>query len=169
MARKSTPVTITEEGRDLGKTFLVTEMPPRQAEKWAARVLFAIAKSGGDDRDAEQVAATGMAGLAAVGIRSLTRMDFNDAEPLLDEMLTCVAFVPDPSKIDQFTHKPLVRPVDWDSDVEELSTIVRLRSEVIEVHTGFSPAAFLSSLGAATKTALNGAAPGTSPPVSPQS
>lgn len=163
MARKTQIVVMTSDDRDKGKTFLIAEMPPRQAEKWAARVLFAIAKSGGDDRDAEEVASGGMAGLAAVGLRSLTRVDFAEAEPLLDEMLSCVQFIPDPSKIDQFTGKPLARPVDWENDVEEVATIVQLRSEVVEVHTGFSVAAFLSRLGMAAKAKLNSPDTETSP------
>ena len=156
MARKTKIVTIGEEGRDKGKHFLITEMPPRQSEKWAARVLFAIAKSGGDDREAEEVANAGMAGLAAVGLRSITRLDFADAEPLLDEMLTCVSYVGDLNRIDQGTGKPLARDILAD-DIEEVATLLTLRSEVIEIHTGFSPAAFLSKLGTAAKAKLAGA------------
>ncbi len=163
MARTSKVVTITT-GRDAGKHFRITEMPPRQAEKWATRALFAIAKNGGaDERDAEEIASAGMAGLATVGLRSLTRMDFDDAEPLLDEMLSCIVLVPDPSKIVQETGAPFVRPVDWDNDIEDVATLLFLRSEVVEVHTGFSPAAVLSTLGAAAKAKLNGAVIGTSP------
>lgn len=162
MARRTKIVTVDAEGRDKGKTFLVTEMAPRKAEKWAARVLFAIAKGGGDDREAEEVAAGGMAGLAAVGLRSFTRVDFDDAEPLLDEMMECVSFIPDKSKLDQTTGEPFKRGLVED-DIEEVSTILALRSEVIEIHTGFSPAAFLSSLGAAAKAKLNSSTTGTSP------
>lgn len=162
MARRTKVVTIDAEGRDRGKSFLITEMAPRKAEKWAARVLFAIAKGGGDDREAEEVAASGMAGLAAVGLRSLTRVDFPDAEPLLDEMLECVAFVPDKTRLDQTTGQPYFRAMIED-DVEEVSTLLALRSEVIEIHLGFSPAAFLSTLGAAAKAKLNSFDTPTSP------
>lgn len=165
MARKTNLVTITEEGRDKGRHYLVTEMPPRQSEKWASRVLFAIAKSGGDNREAEEVAKSGMAGLAAVGLRSLTRMDFSDAEPLMDEMLSCVQFVGDPNRVDQATGKAYARPLAED-DIEEVATLLALRSEVIQLHTGFSPADFLSKWGAAMKAKLSGANIETSPPPS---
>lgn len=159
MARKTREVTITAAGRDQGKTFFITEMPPRPAEKWATRLLLAVARGNGEDpRSAAQVAGQGVVGLLTIGIRSLTTVDFLDAEPLLDEMLSCVMFVPDTSRIDQTTQRPLIRPVDWDDDVEEVTTIATLRSEVIEVHTGFSPAAFLSTLGKTAKVKL------TSPP-----
>ena len=160
MARKTKEVPITTAGRDQGKTFFITEMPPRQAERWATRLLLAVAKANGEDaRSAEEIAGQGVAGLLTVGIRSLTGVAMADAEPLLDEMLSCVMFIPDPAKIDQTTMRPLVRPVDWDNDVEEVATIAALRSEVIEVHTGFSPAGFLSTLGKTAKAKL------TSPPI----
>jgi hypothetical protein len=153
MARAEKLVTIKVEGRDTGKTYLITEMPPRVGEKWAARALFALGKAGHGEMPEgyrEELERAGMAGIAAIGVRALTSMDFADAEPLLDEMLTCVTFVPDPGKIDQTTMKPIARTL-IESDIEEISTILTLRSEVLEVHTGFSIAAFLSRIGAAAK------------------
>lgn len=157
MARAEKLVTVDTENRDKGKTFLITEMPPRQGEKWAARALFAIGRAGQADmpddlRDDLQRA--GMAGIAAIGLRALTAVRFEDAEPLLDEMLQCVTFVPDPAKLDQVSLKPIARGL-IESDIEEISTILFLRSEVLEVHTGFSFAAFLSTLGEAAKERLN--------------
>ena len=46
MARKTKRVTITAEGRDKGKTFLITELPADQAERWAIRALLALIQSG---------------------------------------------------------------------------------------------------------------------------
>jgi len=156
MARKTKLVTIAaNDSRDRGKTFWITEMPPRQAEKWATRALLAVSRSGRDmGGDAADLASSGMAGLAALGFQAFARMDFDDAEPLLDEMLSCVSFVPDPTKIDQATQRPLMFPLGPD-DIEDVQTLLTLRSEVIEVHTGFSPAAFLSTLGTAAKAKLN--------------
>ncbi len=159
MARRTKIVTIDAEGRDRGKNFLVSEMAPRKAEKWAARLLFAVARSqGADDRDAMEVAAGGMAGVAAVGIQSVTRLDFEDAEPLLDEMMECVAFIPDVSRLDQATGRPYVRAL-MEDDIEEIATLLALRSEVIEIHTGFSLAAFLSKLGEAAKAKAKSSSP----------
>lgn len=168
MARKVKDVTIDTPGRDLGKTFRITEMNPRKGEKWAGRVLFAAAKSKGvDDAEANGMALAGMAGLATLGVRSLTSIPWEDAEPLLDEMLTCVSFVPDPGRVDQTTMLPYARPLIEDGeDIEEVGTLLSLRSEVIELHTGFSPAVFLSKLGAAAKAKLNGTNTETSAPQS---
>lgn len=156
MARKTKIVTIETEGRDKGRTYFLTEMPPRQAEKWAARALLAFAKTGHtemSDDFRETLQHTGMAGLAAIGIRAITSVDFEDAEPLMDEMMSCVMFVPDPSKVDQVTKQPIVRPLIED-DVDEVSTLLLLRSEVMELHLGFSIAGFLSRLGTVAREKL---------------
>jgi len=168
MARRVEIFTVSAEGRDKGKSFLLTEMPPRQAEKWATRALLAFARSGKNDMPdefKEDMQRTGMAGIAAIGLRAITTIDFNDAEPLLDEMMTCVTFIPDMSKIDQMSRQPIVRPMIED-DIEEVATILQLRSEVIELHLGFSIAAILSQVGAAAKTALFSSDTSTSPKAS---
>jgi hypothetical protein len=142
MARKTKDVTITLDNRDAGKTFRITEMPAVQAEKWAARALLAMSRSGVEIP--EDALSAGAATLLAAGLRSFTSMAFDDAEQLLDEMFQCVQFVPD-------TSKPLVvRPL-IDDDIDEVATRLLLRGEVIEIHTGFSVTATLSSLGAAAK------------------
>ena len=157
MARKTKAVTITHEGRDKGKTFLITEMSPVKAEKWATRALIAVARSGSAEMPEgmkEGLQEAGFAGIAALGARAITTIAYEDAEPLLDEMMACVHFVPDTSKIDQMTLLPIVRPRNED-DIEEVHTILLLRSEVIELHMGFSIAAFLSTIGAAARARLS--------------
>lgn len=144
MARKTKVVKIDAKNRDAGKAFLITEMDAVRAEKWAARALLAIASSGVDIPP--DVLKMGAGAVVAAGVRSLMTMAFADAEPLLDEMMQCVAVVPDARKLD------VTRPLDID-DIDEVTTILLLRSEVVELHTGFSVAAFLSNLGtAATPT-----------------
>ena len=70
-------------------------------------------------------------------------------------MLSCVALVPDRDRIDPLSGQPVTRPIKED-DVEEVSTLLKLRGEVIQIHLGFSPAAVLSSLGTAVRTASSG-------------
>jgi hypothetical protein len=126
--------------RDAGKHFLLTEMSAAHAEKWAARALLAIAQSGAEIPP--EVLAMGVPAVLAMGVRSLMTMAFADAEPLLDEMMGCVQVVPDPKRPD------IMRPLD-DEDIEEVTTRLLLRSELVELHTGFSIAAVLSKLGQA--------------------
>jgi len=143
MARKVETV-VASYGRDAGKQFVITEMSARGAEKWALRAMLALGRSGVDLPD--DAGGGGIAVLAAVGLRAIISARFEDAEPLLDEMISCVEIVPDPAS-------PAVkrRIMPDDADIEEVATILWLRSEVFRVHVGFSIAAELSKLGAAIK------------------
>lgn len=157
MSRKTETVIIEAEGRDKGKAFFITEFPPRKSDAWAVRALTAIAQSGKDALDDETVQAirdTGMPALAALGLRAITSIRYDDAMVLLDELLEAVSFVPDTSKTVKDTGQPFMRPLN-DDDIEEVVTLSVLRDKVFEVHTGFSIAATLSKLGSAAQATLN--------------
>lgn len=126
--RKIKEIIIPDDGRDKGKTFILTEMPAALAEKWAARAFLALAKSEVDIP--EGIAEAGLAGVAVLGFRMLSRMQFADAESLLDEMFGCVTYRPDP-KNPAYVRAPL------DDDIEEVRTRLRIRAEVFTLHTGF--------------------------------
>ena len=128
MARNTLNYTVTDEGRDKGKTFVLTEMPASRAEAWAMRAILALLANNvelpdGFDR-------LGMAGMAEVGIKALSGLKWDVAEPLLSEMWDCVQIMPDPSK------PHVVRPL-IEEDVEEITTRVKIRAEVWKLHTGF--------------------------------
>lgn len=131
--RRTTDVTITEDDRDKGKCFRITEMDADRAEDWAMRAVFVLTKAGVDIP-----ADSGMAGIAAAGLRSLGYLNFADAKVLLDEMFECIVCVPDPKGHINNT-RPLVK-----TDTEEVKTRLRLRAEVFALHTGFSLADVLS-------------------------
>lgn len=131
--------------RDNGKSFLLTEMAARPAEKWAAKAFLALAHSRADippgiaqryasvRGDMRQVAS--IAGL-------LGHMHFPEIDPLLDELMTCVSFVvsPGPPPVTRLLHDAS----DVNDDIEEIATRQHLRSEVIDLHVGFLlPAAIL--------------------------
>ena len=141
--RRTADITIAAEGRDKGKAFRLTEMPARQAEEWAMRALIALARSGVEIPD--NIANRGLAGIAALGFTALRGLGFSDAKPLLDEMMTCVMFIPDPKR-------PAVVRNLVDDDIEEVGTFFQLRKEVFQLHVDFSKAVALSAL-AETKTA----------------
>ena len=152
MARKKTTVKIETEGRDKGKVFLLTEMPARQAEKWGARALLLAAQSGANVANVN----AGMLGVVTMGLQAvLGGVRFSDVEPLLDEMLACVAIVPDPR------HPEVTRPI-IDDDLEEWATITRLRQEVLELHLGFSLADALSNLRSSAAPTSQEGSPNTS-------
>jgi hypothetical protein len=127
--------------RDRGKTFLLTEMSAFRAEKWLIRVSLALNKGGG--QLPLNAGDYGPATVAIMGINTFLRgnVEFADIEPLLDEMMTCVQMIRDPK-----AHPDVVTEFGIDGDVEEVQTLLWLRSEVIELHTGFSVAGAVSTL-----------------------
>ena len=67
--RKVAQYTVTDEGRDKGKVFSITEMSSSRAEAWATRVLLALMGSNADLP--ENFDELGMAGLAELGLKSI--------------------------------------------------------------------------------------------------
>lgn len=127
------------ENRDAGKVFVLTEMAAMQAEAWATRMWLALARNNVDIPSS--ALSSGWGGLMsygiAVGLHGLTRVDYGDLKPLWDEMMGCCQIAPDRA------HRQVVRKLVED-DIEEVSTIFKLRDAVIELHTGFSIADALS-------------------------
>ncbi|WP_374413291.1 hypothetical protein [Novosphingobium colocasiae] len=166
--RKTKVVTIEAEGRDKGKSFLITEKSAYDAEKWAIRALLALSRAGVEIPDGALQA--GALGVLAVGLDAFRQMHFEDAEPLLEEMMACIAFVPDPDMKDQMTGKPMTRALlaptaANDGDIEEVGTILRLRGEALDLHLGFSLRDVVSNLQAMlTARASNPPSSPTSPP-----
>lgn len=134
--RKVAKVVIDKEGgRDAGKSFILTEMSAMRAERWATRFILSVAKAGIDIPEGQ-----GMAAVAALNINLLGKISMGDADILLSEMMECVALQPDPVKMPQFT-RPLM-----EDDIEEVKTLVKIRMEVLTLHTGFSIPGFQSNL-----------------------
>ena len=130
MARKVLDYTITEDGRDKGKVFRITEMSAAKAEAWATRVLLALL--GSNPEFPESISDLGMAQLAELGFKALSGLKWELAEPLLAEMFECVSVIPDPSK------PMIVRALAYDdSDIEEIMTRIKLREQIFKLHTDF--------------------------------
>jgi len=144
MARKVVNFTADDEGRDKGKTFVITEMSASQCENWALRAILALTAGGVEVPEGFE--RLGMAGMAELGIRALAGLKFDLAKPLLDEMLGCVSIMPDASR------PHVVRPL-IDEDIEEVMTRVRLRAEVWKLHTDFLQAVAPSNTAKASRTA----------------
>ena len=134
MARRTTTVTITAAGRDQGKTFVITEMPADQAERWATRALLALTNAGAEIPD--DIEDKGMAGLAYVGFTALNQLRYEAIEPLLSEMWECIRYKPPKAGLPPQEIIP-----GESSQIEEVATRVQLRKAVVELHMGFSVAA----------------------------
>lgn len=151
MARRDKLVQITEDNRDKGKRFIVREMPADAAEWWAIRALIVMGNAGVSLPSG--VLESGMAGLAtmevnkgaasallAIGLRMMPGVDPNALKPLLDEMSTCIKYQPPGN------HPAQELETGEFSQIEEISTRLRLRTEVLEIHLGFSLAVATSTL-----------------------
>lgn len=137
---------VETDGRDKGKTFLITEMSPSKAEKWAYRALLALINSNANlPKGFEQ---TGMAGLAQVGLQGLSGLPWHLAEPLLNEMFDCVQIVPDYPKFNmpRLLEDGEGEPGSGDGDIEEVLTRLQLRKEVFALHVDFSQAVIQSAI-----------------------
>lgn len=135
MSRKTLTVVVSDDNRDKGKTFILTEMPADQAERWAIRAFLAMSQNGAQIPDGAFEA--GVAALATVGLRLLASLPEHAALPLLDEMFECVRYQPAHAKVE-----PLAILPGASSQIEEVKTRLMLRMKLMELHTGFSmPAA----------------------------
>lgn len=125
MARKTKDITI-ESGRDAGKSFRITEMPILQADKWAQRALFAIARAGVDTNSINING--GMLEMAKLALDVVGKIDPEVGGDLLDELLSCVQIIPTGG---------VPRSLVMDSDIEDIKTLFVLRKEVLALHIDF--------------------------------
>ena len=142
MARKTKKITIDSKGRDHGKIFLITELDAWSAEAWATEALFAMMNAGVDIP--EGIEQAGLAGVAALGLAALTKVQYDKAKPLIEKMMSCVIIQPSPE---------VVRELIPD-DIEEVGTLLLLKKEVLLLHLDFftTGGASILASGAATPT-----------------
>ncbi len=133
MARRRQTIKITDEGRDKGKTFIITEMPADVGERWATQAMFLLARAG--VTLPEGVKEAGMAGLAATGVDFLDIAQMRALQdPSLDEQWDYIEYQHAPQ------HPPQKILSGNDSQIEEIRTRGQLRQEVLRLHLNFSPA-----------------------------
>jgi hypothetical protein len=125
MARKTITYVEKGEGRDKGKTYLITEMDAESAEDWAAHAIFVLMNANVEIPD--ELVASGAAGIASIGLKALTKVPYEAAKPLFSRMMECVSFIPS-----EGTTRPL-----FPGDIEEVSTRFKLRKEIFMLHFSF--------------------------------
>jgi hypothetical protein len=149
MARKVQTVTITDNNRDKGKIFVLTEMPASRAESWAMQAGLALFHANVELPPGFDPTTLTFADMAEIGLQVLSGLKWEDAEPLLAEMWSCVQIMPDPSK-------PNVTRNLIEDDIEEISTRIKIRAEVWKLHTDFLSAVFPSTSGKPGEAARKG-------------
>lgn len=129
MARRTKIVEITDENRDKGKKFLLTEMDAEQAEWWAFRVLQAGIKGNPDiGKIASPESGMPLMEMARVGFAAIGGLPPEDAKPLLDQMMKCVQI-----SLPGGTSRAMISA----DEIEEVTTRLTLRKEVFMLHTDF--------------------------------
>ncbi|MBI1213621.1 MAG: hypothetical protein GC190_19355 [Alphaproteobacteria bacterium] len=130
--RKTKVFKVTAENRDKDKTFLLIEWPASVTEEWGMRALMAVAQSG--VQLPEGVMGSGVAGVAALGLQAVMRVNSAEIVQLVNELMSCVMALPSGEA------KPdLARPL-IEEDIEEVTTRLILKGQVFELLTGFSVA-----------------------------
>lgn len=125
------------EGRDAGKTFLVTEMPVSKLEKWCARALVALLAAGDMAPEISRLARTSSgAALVQALAKGLGGLKWQDAEPLYDELLAHIFVLP--GEKPQVSQRLPLRPTTIDNHIQDLATIWKLRWTVLGLSLGFS-------------------------------
>jgi hypothetical protein len=123
--RKTLTYNCTQNNRDQGKVFLITEMSADATEQWAMQAFFALMNAGVDIPD--DIAAMGFAGIVQLGLGALGRVPYGAVKPLFDSMMECVQIIPNPAQ-------PNVVRALIDTDIEEVTTRIALRKAIFELH-----------------------------------
>ena len=120
--RKTKTITIEDNNRDKGKTFVITEMDAERAEYLAFCVLHEIVLIEGKDGTEN----TGLAGLFEKGMEGIFKIPPDRAKPIFDALMSCVKI-----KMESIERNLVA------SDIEEITTRMRLKMEVFRLHTDF--------------------------------
>jgi hypothetical protein len=142
MARRTSTVVITRDGRDKGGIFTLTEMAAIPATEWFLRAMQLLARSGADVPP--NIMQLGAAGFVTIGIGTvltgLGKAPWHEVKPLLEELLTCVTSYQPPSGQIPLTNWNVIK-----GQIEEPSTVLQIHEEVVSLHLGFSLASRLLS------------------------
>lgn len=130
MSRKEIPFIVTDEGRDKGKEFIITEMSAWDADELAQDIFRAMGDSNYTGIPAD-VIAMGCAGLATVGLSVLSASSPDVSRTLRERLMSTVQIV--------ITHegKTQMRKVNGTIDFEEVQTIRQVMDQVFKVNFDF--------------------------------
>lgn len=133
-------VTIEANNRDHGKTFRLTEMSALAAERWATKAAVLLSKAGTEGiRDGGGMGA--LTGGKMTDLASLAALQ----DPSLDSWIDCVTYIHDPR------HPPQPIYSGEGCQIEEVSTLTKLRIAVLELHIGFFTQGDQSTSGSPSK------------------
>lgn len=132
--RKEKRITVDDRGREL--TFKVKEMSALQLERWIVKAGLLLAGSGILDstlasKDAGDVMSKAGQVISEEGLSALTKLDFDKAEPLLDDLLACCYHIVEGGVETRLT------PGIVDGIIEDVRTLFTLRKEALALNFSF--------------------------------
>lgn len=132
MALKQKTVTCPHDGADKGKQFTITRMSAYVADKWGRHAFQAAISGGGAIPGVTE--GGGLAEVAAAGIGIFGAMEPARMDELIDQLLECVAYVPDPANPSVTIPFKLAARTD---QIEEIPTVGWLQKEAFALHVDF--------------------------------
>lgn len=127
MSRRSIEITISNPGRDQGKTFILHEMPAMEGEVWATQAIELIRQARGESAEEGQEGMQALAAKKAKGVSPAVARALQD--PSLDGIWKYVEFKP----------KNAEAPAQKlrEDHIEEWRTRLSLRVAFLNFHTDF--------------------------------
>lgn len=139
MARHTREIQIQTPGRDAGKKFRITEMPADQGERWGNRLALEFGQA--VSKVPSAVIGGGMASVSHMlpillvqGLQSLGGLNPAVVQPLLDEMMAQVKYIP-PTSAAGVPDQTIF--AGENSQIEEIQTRYTLIFETIKLHWSF--------------------------------
>lgn len=124
--RKEITITLDDRGNPL--TFKIREMSATHLESWLMRALLLLA--GNVDMDGVQDMDKAGKFLLANGLKGLANVEYEKAQPLLDELLSCCSRV-----VDGMEQK--CTPATVDGFIQDVKTLFNLRVEALKLNLDF--------------------------------
>ncbi|MBE1237440.1 hypothetical protein IHV25_07235 [Phaeovibrio sulfidiphilus] len=135
MPLKTTELALTEDSGGRTLRFRMTQMPASRAEDLVCRLAHLLVRSGADLEGAPGNPASPFAIVGylctARGVAALSGIDYDDLRPILDAMWEGVEIAGDDGGWTPLT------PDLVDSRIAEVTTLFRLRREVLALNFGF--------------------------------
>lgn len=135
--RKTKEIKIETANRDQGKRFRITEISACAQERWATRAVMALLNSGLElpkGISAEDLqGSSGLAKILGICVKALSNVKYEYAEPLYAELLKCVEYL---GIQGDTVSRPLTEETA-DEVIEEVTTLLLLRKEVLKLHFDF--------------------------------
>lgn len=126
--RKEKVIKLNDRGREL--TFKIREMPASQLERWLMRALLLVSKGANTETGLDALRALNADGTVRALAAVCGAVSYDDAQPLLDEMLACC------SRVDAGIEQ-VCTPETVDGYIEDVRTLFRLRVETVRLHFDF--------------------------------